>query len=59
MYMYNHRPDTFSVSLLFKKAPKFHSLFEVSKIVGILSHGNAAIESVFSINSETLVCMKS
>ena len=57
--MYNHRPDTFSVSLLFKKAPKFHSLFEVSKIVGILSHGNAAIESVFSINSDKLVCMKS
>lgn len=42
------------MSLLSKKS-EFNSLFEVFKTVMIPTHGNAAVESGFCINSDILV----
>ena len=46
--------DDLYVTILSEK-PKFKELFSVVKLVCILSHGNATIESGFSINSDVLV----
>ena len=46
---YKERMDYFYVTILDEK-PKFKELFNVVKLVCILSHGNATVESGFSIN---------
>ena len=51
---YKERVDDFYVTILDEK-PKFKELFNVVKLVRILSHGNATAESGFSINSDVLV----
>ena len=51
---YKERIDDFYVTILSGK-PKFKELFSFVKLVCILSHGNATVESGFSINSDVLV----
>ena len=51
---YKERIDDFYVTILSEK-PKFKELVSVVKLVCILSHGNATVESGFSINSDVLV----
>ena len=51
---YKERMDDFYVTVLGEK-PKFKELFNVVKLVCIPSHGNATLESDFSINSDVLV----
>ena len=51
---YKERMGNFYVTILGEK-PKFKELFIIVKLVCILSHGNATIESGFSINSDVLV----
>ena len=46
--------DDLYVTILGEK-PKFKELFSVVKLVCFLSHGNATVESGFSINSDALV----
>ena len=48
------RIDDFYVTILGEK-PKFKKLFNVVKLVCVLSHGNATVESGFSIDSDVLV----
>ena len=52
--IYNERMGNFYVTILGEK-PKFKELFNVVKLVCILSHGSATVESGFSINSDALV----
>ena len=40
---------------ILREKPKFKELFNVVKLVCILSHGNATVESGFSIKSNVLV----
>ena len=51
---YKERMDDFYVTILGEK-PKFKELFNVVKLVCILSHENATLESGFPINSDVLV----
>ena len=51
---YKERMDDFYVTILSEK-PKFKELLNVVKLVCILSHRNATVESGFSINSDVLV----
>ena len=51
---YKERIDDFYVTILSEKS-KFKELVSVVKLVCILSHGNATVESGFSINSDVLV----
>ena len=51
---YKERMGNFYVTILGEK-PKFKELFIVVKLVCILSHENATVESDFSINSDVLV----
>ena len=51
---YKERMDYFYVTILDEK-PKFKELFNVVKLVCILSHGNATVESGFSINWDAFV----
>ena len=51
---YKERMDDFYVTILGEK-PKFKELFNVVRLVCILSHGNATAESGFSTNSDVFV----
>ena len=51
---YKEMMDGISVTISGEK-PKFKELFNVVKLVCILSHGSATVESGFSINSDALV----
>ena len=51
---YKERMGNFYVTILGEK-PKFKEFFIIVKLVCILSHGNATVESGFSISSDVLV----
>ena len=53
-YSPNNRLDTFYYELL-GRHKDFQELWHVMKLILVLSHGNAAVESGFSINEEMLV----